>query len=204
MSSQRLFAAGPLAGLATIGLFLTMNGLVADGGEVQLDERPPLRIVDYVQENTTPPVPENQWVVDKPEPVEPAPIIDPLPGTHGGDPVINIGPYIPPKPEGPTGLNPGNLLVDGDKLPLVRVQPEYPRRAIERGIEGYVVVSLTVAADGTVPYDSIVIADAEPAGVFDRAAKKAAAKFKYKPKVVNGVALPESGVQFRFSFNMKN
>ena len=93
---------------------------------------------------------------------------------------------------------------DGDYMPLVRVTAQYPNRAAERGIEGYVVVQLTVAADGSVPADSIVIINAEPKGYFEREAIKAARKFKYKPKVVNGIAQPVSGVQYHFSFNLSN
>lgn len=203
MSSQRLFAAGPIAGLATAGLFLTMNGLLADSGEVLLDERPPIQIVDFVQEPTPPLVPEDDWTVEEPEPAKKAPIEE-IPETvfEGGD-----GPYVGPiKPKRPTPPDTGpnfNTLADGAQLPIVRVQPQYPRRAMERGIEGYVVVSLTVAPDGTVPFDSILIADEEPVGVFDKAAKKAASKFKYKPKVVGGVAQAVSGVQYRFTFEFK-
>ena len=202
MGTQRLFAAGPLAGLATAGLFLTMNGLLADTGEVQLDERPRKPVVDYVQDPETPLVPETDWEVEEPEPAKSAPIDD-IPNTDfdGGD-----GPYIGPiKPDRPTGPDTGlsfDVLSDGAQMPLVRVQPQYPRRAIDRGIEGYVVVSLLLEADGTVPYDSITVIEAEPAGVFDAAAKKAASKFKYKPKVVDGVAVAVAGVQYRFTFEL--
>lgn len=202
MGTQRLFAAGPLAGLATAGLFLTMNGLLADTGEVQLDERPPLRVVDYVQEETPPLVPQQKWEVIEPEEVKLPPVED-IPETSCDcEDVPTIGPIAPEPPtireSGPTF----GTLADGAQLPLVRVQPQYPRRAIERGIEGYVVVSLLLEADGTVPYDSIIVIEAEPAGVFDAAAKKAASKFKYKPKVVDGVAVAVAGVQYRFTFEL--
>ncbi len=203
MSSQRLFAAGPIAGLATAGLFLTMNGLLADSGEVLLDERPPLRIVEYVQDETPPLDPQKKWEVIEPEEVKLPPVED-IPETSCDcEDVPTVGPIAPEPPtlseSGPTFGG----LADGAQLPLVRVQPQYPRRAMERGIEGYVVVSLTVAPDGTVPFDSILIADEEPVGVFDKAAKKAASKFKYKPKVVDGVAQAVSGVQYRFTFEFK-
>lgn len=203
MSSQRLFAAGPLAGLATAGLFLTMNGLLADGGEVQLDERPPLRIIPFVQEETPPLVPTPKWDVPKPDPVD-LPPVDVIP-----DPPCDCegGPYVGPiKPTGPKPVDPGptfNSLADGAQMPLVRVQPKYPQRAAVKGIEGYVVVSLTVAADGSVPYETILIADEEPAGVFGTAAKKAASKFKYKPKVVDGQAMSVSDVRYRFTFELE-
>lgn len=203
MSSQRLFAAGPLAGLATAGLFLTMNGLLADGGEVQLDERPPTRIVNYVQDPVPPLVPQDDWEIEEPEPAKKAPIEDiPKAPIDGGDGPY-VGPIEPTRPSDPdTGLT-FNALSDGAQMPLVRVQPKYPQREASRGVEGYVVVSLTVAADGSVPVDSIQVAESEPKGAFDRAAIKAASKFKYKPRVVDGVAVPVAGVQYRFTFELE-
>lgn len=89
---------------------------------------------------------------------------------------------------------------DGDYLPIVKVAPIYPRRAQSRGIEGYVIVEFTVTKSGAVR-DPIVIA-AEPASIFDRAAMDAALKFKYKPRVVDGVAMEVAGVQNKISFQM--
>lgn len=90
---------------------------------------------------------------------------------------------------------------DGDYLPIVRVQPVYPRRATERGIEGYVIVELTVTVAGTT--QDIRVIEAKPEGIFDSAAIKAAEKFKYKPKVVNGVAVPVAGVLYKFTFELE-
>ena len=107
-------------------------------------------------------------------------------------------------PAARTTLNPVSLadVPDGDYLPLVRVQPQYPRRAQQRGIEGSITVSLTVNADGTVSADTIQVIDEDPKGYFVKAAKKAAAKFKYKPKMVNGVGQKVEGVIYKFSFNL--
>jgi protein TonB len=49
--------------------------------------------------------------------------------------------------------------------------------------------------------DAIVI-KAEPEGIFDRAAMDAALKFKYKPRVVDGVAMEVAGVQNKISFQI--
>lgn len=89
---------------------------------------------------------------------------------------------------------------DGDYLPIVKVAPIYPRRAQSRGIEGYVIVEFIVTKNGSVR-DPVVIA-AEPASIFDRAAMDAALKFKYKPRVVDGVAMEVAGVQNKISFQI--
>jgi protein TonB len=89
---------------------------------------------------------------------------------------------------------------DGDYLPIVKVAPIYPRRAQSRGIEGYVIVEFTVTKTGAVR-DAFVI-EAEPENIFDRAAMDAALKFKYKPRVVDGVAMEVAGVQNKISFQI--
>ena len=80
---------------------------------------------------------------------------------------------------------------DRDAIPIVRVAPEYPPRAIARGIEGWVQVQFTVTTIGTVK-DAIVVA-AEPRKTFDDAALKAIARWRYNPKVENGVAVERVG-----------
>ena len=89
---------------------------------------------------------------------------------------------------------------DGEYLPIVKVAPVYPRRALQRGIEGFVIVEFTVTKQGTVR-DPIVV-EANPSGIFEQAAMDAAMKFKYKPRVVNGEATEVSGVQNRITFQI--
>jgi protein TonB len=89
---------------------------------------------------------------------------------------------------------------DGEYLPIVKVAPVYPRRALQRGIEGYVIVEFMVDKTGAVK--NPVVIEANPEGLFDRAAMDAALKFKYKPRVVNGTATEVSGVQNRITFEM--
>ena len=87
---------------------------------------------------------------------------------------------------------------DGEYLPIVKVQPQYPERARSRGIEGYVIVEFTVTKQGTTK--DIRVVEAEPKGIFNRAAMRAAAKFKYKPRVVDGTPIEVPGVQNKITF----
>lgn len=89
---------------------------------------------------------------------------------------------------------------DGDFLPIVKVQPIYPRRALSRGIEGYVLLEFTVTKNGSVK-DPVVI-EANPERIFDSAAIQAALKFKYKPRIVNGAAVDVAGVQNKLTFKI--
>jgi len=78
--------------------------------------------------------------------------------------------------------------------------PTYPQRALEKGIEGWVDIEFTVAADGTVR-DAVVKAS-EPAGTFDRAALNAVERWRYEPYLVNGAPI-EPRVAARVRFQIK-
>ena len=56
----------------------------------------------------------------------------------------------------------------------------------------------TISAAGTVK-DAAVVAS-EPGTIFDRAALKAIRKWKYNPKIEDGVAVERSGVPVRLKF----
>lgn len=200
----RVATAMLVASGVTFGLFLVMHLLVAGDGEVNIDDSERRRFVDVVQDIEDQPPQRMERQVEKPPEVEaPPPEIDtPQVDMSGPDKLnLSIG-----RANTGAGVDLGSIDLgpssDGDYLPLVRVQPQYPRRANERGIEGFVIVELTVAEDGTVPPESIVIIQAEPKGYFERAATKAAQKFKYKPKVVNGKPQKVTGVRYKFTFDL--
>jgi protein TonB len=89
---------------------------------------------------------------------------------------------------------------DTDVLPLVRIPPEYPPRALARGIEGSVLVQFTISVTGAVK-DPIVIR-ANPANVFNDAAIAAISRWRYNPRVVNGQAVERVGVQTEIRFEL--
>lgn len=91
---------------------------------------------------------------------------------------------------------------DGEYLPIVKVQPIYPQRALSRGIEGYVIVEFTVTKQGTTK--NIHVVEAKPTGIFDRAAMQAAAKFKYKPRVIDGEPIEVPGVKNIIRFQLED
>lgn len=104
---------------------------------------------------------------------------------------------------------------DGEYLPIVKVAPVYPRRALSRGMTGWAIVEFTVTKEGTV-IDPVVVENCawiktpdtkgecvdSPNAVFDRAAIQAALKFKYKPKVIDGEPVETAGVQNKISFDL--
>jgi protein TonB len=90
---------------------------------------------------------------------------------------------------------------DRDVIPLVRINPDYPPRALSRGLEGWVQVQFTITPTGTVA-DAKVI-NAEPKNIFDDAALKAIARWRYNPKVEGGVAVERVGVQTIIRFQLE-
>ena len=75
----------------------------------------------------------------------------------------------------------GAVTQNGSALskPISRVRPAYPKRARRRGIEGEVVISFLVNANGSVDKSSLRITSARPAKIFNKAVLKAVARWKF-------------------------
>jgi protein TonB len=95
----------------------------------------------------------------------------------------------------------GMATSDGEYLPIVKVAPIYPQQAQRRGISGYCIVEYTVTSSGAIR-DPVAV-DCHPEGVFEKASVKAALKFKYKPRVVDGQAIEVAGVQNKFTYELE-
>ncbi len=198
----RYLSAMAMATAVTFGLFFIMQMLV-DSGSAKLNEDPATRIMDMVRIKPDEAIQRKDRRVERPPEVEaPPPDID-IPKAASLKPgqTLSIG-----RANVSSKLNIGGGLfgsiTDGEYLPIVKVQPMYPRRAAERGIEGYVLIEFTVTALGTV--ENPVVIEAEPPGYFERAALNAARKFKYRPKVVNGEPIPVSGVRNKITFELED
>lgn len=90
-----------------------------------------------------------------------------------------------------------------DYLPQVVVRPEYPTRAAQRGITGWTLVEFTVDGFGGVVPNSIQVIDAEPPNIFNRASIRAAMKFKFQPRLVDGEPIVVPGVQYLFNYKLE-
>jgi protein TonB len=108
-------------------------------------------------------------------------------------------PRTRPAPPIGTGLQPLGEFTDGPLVVMVRVAPIYPARAIAHETEGYVVVQFDVTVNGQVT-NAVVLESTN--SVFDNAAIKAAEKFKFKPRIVDGVAFKSYGIRNLFRFSL--
>jgi protein TonB len=83
--------------------------------------------------------------------------------------------------------------------PASIVQPEYPRDALRRGLEGYVELEFTVTANGEVT--NVAITDSEPAGVFEQPVREAIRRWRFEPATAGGEPV-EQRVRHQFEFNL--
>jgi periplasmic protein TonB len=90
------------------------------------------------------------------------------------------------------GLKPATEQFD-TLVPTFRVPPLYPREAIKKGLSGTVLMIVWVTSTGSA--EQVCVVESSPQGVFDAAAAQAVAKWKFKKKVVEGVPMPQQGVQ---------
>lgn len=197
MSIGRLIAAiVPAFGL-TMSLLLLMHFLIlrnmtepTEGEELTLPEIVmPDRRIETKYDTSKP---------DKPdEPEEPPPE---LPEPEFESPDLNNDIAISPNLDTRADIGGiGGFSSDGEFLPIVKVAAKYPSRALSRGTEGYCTVEYTVTKTGETA--NVHVVDC-PQSVFERASIRAAEKFKYKPRVVDGEAIEVPRVQNRFTFEM--
>jgi protein TonB len=187
--------------VVTLSLLFIMQLLIVTGKQALTDprERHKLEFVRVKKNenlNTQDLTPEKP-----PKPPETPPETPPqdMDNIDPDAPTIDVGrPEISANTDigGPGGMN----IAEGDYLPIVRVAPVYPSRALSRGLEGFVDMSFTVTATGTVK-DPIVLQSTS--SLFERAATRAVLKFKYKPRVVDGIPVEVSGVKTRITFELE-
>ncbi len=197
-SSVRIIVGGLLAIPVAIGLFYIMQSLV--DRDFKQEDSKARKIADIVvpdkviETNLKEVLPEK---IEDPE--EPPPDLEPIEFDSDVDMgVVNNAPT--------TGISlklnsSGMSSGDGEYLPIVKVAPIYPRRAQTRGISGYCIVEYTVTKTGSIR-DPIAV-DCQPSGIFDRASVKAATKFKYLPRVVDGEPIEVAGVQNKFTYELE-
>jgi protein TonB len=196
------YAFSIVVGIAiTLSLLFIMHLLIEHAEDAISTERTRHQL-DFVRVKRNETLNVDDYTPEKPPPPpELPPEIPPqdMDSIDPNAPTINIAP--PPvvadvNVGGPGGMN----IAEGDYLPIVRVAPVYPARALSRGIEGYVDMSFTVTTAGTVK-DPVVMFSTS--SLFERAATRAVLKFKYKPRVVDGVPVDVPGVKTRISFQIE-
>ncbi|MBI2383616.1 MAG: energy transducer TonB [Gammaproteobacteria bacterium] len=195
------------AGGFTVALFWLMH-LAISGGLHAGDKAKSLPTIDFVRlkkqseletrERRKPPKP--------PPPKQPPP--PPKMAMKIPTPQQTPVPFNMPKLNIPTQISGGPFLggytgdtsAFGELIPLVRIQPQYPRNALRDNIQGWVDMELIVNPDGSVKSARPVAA--QPRGVFEAAAVQAIMKWRFKPKVVDGKPVEQRAIQ-RLDFKLE-
>ncbi len=201
--------------LITIVSLYVMQTLIQSGEEVT-ESAPGLHLVDFIRVPTIPTLNlRTRKAEPPPEPGTPPPISPPVQFNQGVElatawnweaeaPSIDTG-------EGMFGAS--LFLQSGEYLPIVKVQPVYPRQALQRKLVGWVIVEFTVTDIGSVedpfvvencamPVNELPVCEDRPSSTFDQAALRAAEKFKYKPRVVDNVPIATAGVRNKIYFEL--
>jgi protein TonB len=194
---------GLMLGLAiTLSLFWLMQYLIATADRTLNDDGAG-SLVDFVRVKRDESVKQRQLKPKKPPPPDAPPPQPPTPqleSLNANAEKIAIS-EVPVETDiemtGGFSLGVG----EGDYLPIVKVAPIYPNRALTRGIEGYCVVQYTVTRQGTVK-DPVVIESQCTSSLFHSASLNAALKFKYKPRIMDGEAVEVPGVQNKFTYEI--
>lgn len=91
--------------------------------------------------------------------------------------------------------------VNQDIRQIVGAPAEYPRRALRRNTEGFVVVSFTVTKAGDVT--DVQVVEADPQGYFEESVIEAVEKYKFQPRLVNGSPVEAKGISRRVVFKLQ-
>lgn len=198
----RLLISAALALLVTAALFMLMPALIETGNQ-ELDEKPRTKLADIIMPEQEIETRVDEQKPEKPqEPEQPPPDLAQPELTAEIDPgkIVNVAPQQA-RVDISIDMGRGIAGSDGEYLPIVKVAPIYPRRAMSRGVVGYCIVEYTVTKTGATRDPQPV--DCQPQGYFEQASVQAALKFKYKPRVIDGDAIDVPGVQNKFTYELE-
>ena len=193
----RYASAATSGAIITFSLFVSMQALIElqPGAQSEPRVRTQLNFVRLHKPESPIQTLDTQF---RKEELTDAPIPPPARPAVSDRETINL-PRNSPLPPSDTSRMTIGRFSDGPLVALVRVEPTYPARALAQGLQGYALVQFDVTVQGRVT-NAVVIESSH--SVFDGAAIKAAQKFKFKPRIVDGVSLETYGIQNLFRFEL--
>lgn len=197
---KRTIVLMPLAGMITFGLFAFMAFLIRNDQLSPIVEEP-MPVIEVAQ------APEDSKVETKPKtilqppvPPRPMPRSNVTPDQVGMDTSFD---YQPARVDIGNSISTGIFdgAADNDARPIVQIPPKYPMTALSSGTEGWVVLAFDINPLGGV--ENIKVLEANPKRVFNKAAKQALRKWKYRAKLVDGTAVAQKNLTVQLDFTME-
>jgi len=199
-----------MAGLPiTFLLFLFMSSLIeskANPPPIDPYETPTLGNIHYrddVETIVRPELPKNDPLVKKPQTIQSSnetndtktprvtvegPMDINVLGKDEFDPSTNI-----------QSSTPNAHSRDQDAIPSMIIEPRWPRNAKSNG---FVRLCFTVSPDGSP--SEIEVVESEPKRVFDKSAKRAVYRWKFKPAYIDNIAVEQHNMCYTMEFNLEN
>lgn len=201
----RWLMAIPIAGICTLTVFIVMAWMVNFANRPDLVDKAPLQFDMLVVENESDPQRRQRSVPEQPKPPK-------MPTSAPAERIDNHITEVSAMQMSSLALDTsidglsinaptfGDFGIQQQAMPIYRVEPRYPPKAIRRKVEGYVMVRFTIDPTGK-PID-IQIQESQPKYIFDREAIYAIKKWKYQPKIVDGQAVSQVGHTATLEFNL--
>ncbi len=194
--ATKFLTSASLAVLMTGTLLLLMCTLIAMDPPKLIEDN--IRITEIVMA-------EDRGIDEQPTPMEEKPADpDPEPPmpemTQNFETQDNIQiAMVAPVDFGETKIDGGAS--SGSAMAIFKVAPQYPRRAISRGIEGFVDLMFDISPTGKT--ENIRVIHAQPQGYFENASRKTLAKWKYKPAMEDGIAQSQKNQTTRIVYELE-
>lgn len=187
------------AAVVTALLVLLMHSLIAS--DVPLIDEEKITIAPIVRVDPDP----LEVTIKVPPAVKPVDVTEPPERLTPRSESIPEGYVLASRYKAPAPTRDEGIEIDGGGGGIVaylKPQPIYPSRPLTQGIEGHVDLAFDIAATGATT--NIRVIDAEPQGVFERAAIKALQKWKYKVPVIDDVPQGQVDMMTRMTFRLED
>ncbi len=198
----RLLVGAPIAAVITFLLFMLMQRLIVTDSVELPEAGDDLRITisEEVEDMSVRRREVTMDDVNDVEPPPPPPQIERQVADVPSEDMSTIAGEIPEFDAPDLGSGDVSFDVsDRDAQPMVRIPPQYPPRAAERGTEGYCLMQFDVTPDGT---PTNIVAMECSSSLFERSSVRAVERWRYEPKIQNGNAVWRRGVQTRLDYQL--
>ncbi len=129
------------------------------------------------------PIPSEPPVPPESRPVPPRPTPAPVAAAPDSEDESAAESEVAPQPVPEPPIN-RTAPVIVEPVQVADAKPAYPPAAARRRIEGVVELEFTIGVDGSL--SDVQIVRSEPPGVFDREAMRAAMRWRFQPKTIDG------------------